>query len=252
MKCIGPNTCVWQLTSAQIWLGPGPQSPPPYSLILQLSAVFTPRVSIYHLSNEASILSEWAQDADLLWSDLSPWGGCKNFLANMDFLSFLSNVLFVLYCLVVLIFLTVFICQCHAAKLYYADLYILSTDFEWLFPVQFPESETLKWWRPFGRPLKYGTAFFHRDQWYMGVCIVVGYGYRGIADLLSLPSLFQNSFVCEFELSWAELRMTKTDVFTILNGGEHCVFLHKARFFYPCCWAQTLTALAPSILQFCT
>ena len=129
----------------------------------------------------------------------------------MDFLYHFVESVICCYCLAIIkrVYLTVLIF--HAAKLYYADLYILSTDFEWLFPVQFPASETLKWWRPFGRPLKYGTAFFHRDQWYMGVCIVVGYDYRGIADLLPLPSFFQRSIgaalsrVKSTNLNWVRL-----------------------------------------------
>ena len=35
------------------------------------------------------------------------------------------------------------------------------------------------------------NGFFRRDQWYMGVCIVLGDVYQGIADLSSLPSFCQ-------------------------------------------------------------
>ena len=45
--------------------------------------------------------------------------------------------------------------------------------------------------------------------------------------------------------------MTKTDVFTILNAGEDCVFFTQSPLLLSLLLSLTLTALAPTILHFC-
>ena len=65
-----------------------------------------------------------------------------------------------------LFYLRIFtVCICHAVNCItyiYVFRQILADlrYFDWLFPVEFPASETLKWWRPFAEPVEIWNSFF--------------------------------------------------------------------------------------------